>query len=79
MDAIHSAGVLGWIEQSDIAFPHVQSGEPSFCGSFSQDATGVGFPFHSDNWLVSENEVGKQSATDPCKEVHGLHVTLAPP
>jgi hypothetical protein len=64
MDAIHFSGVFGWIEHSNVPFPHMQAGEPSFCGSFSQDSTGIGFPFHSDNWLMSENEIGKQSAAD---------------
>jgi len=59
MNAIHAAGVLGWIEQSDIAFPHVQSGEPSVFGSLAQDSASVWLPLNSDNWFVSEDEVGK--------------------
>jgi hypothetical protein len=64
MNAVHASGVLGWIKQADISFPHPQAGEPSVCGSFAQDFAGVGFPLNSDNWLVSENEVGKQSTAD---------------
>jgi hypothetical protein len=59
MDAIHASGVVGWIEQPNVSFVHVQTGEPSVCGAFSQDLAGVGFPFHSDNWLVPKDEVGK--------------------
>jgi hypothetical protein len=65
MDAIHASGVFGWIEQPDVSLVHVQAGEPSVCGSFSQDLAGVGFPLHSDNWGVSEDEVGEESATGP--------------
>jgi hypothetical protein len=64
MDAIHFSGVFGWIEQSDVAFPHVQFGKPSFGGSLSQDLAGISIPLNSDNWRVSEDEVGKESA--PC-------------
>ena len=63
MDAIHASGVAGWIEQPDVSLVHVQAGEPAISGSFSQDLAGVGFPLHSNNWRVSEDEVGEQSAT----------------
>lgn len=69
MDAVHASGVFGWIEQPDVPFPHSQAGEPSFCGSFSQDLAGVGFPLNSDNWRVSEDEVCKQSATGSSKQM----------
>jgi hypothetical protein len=65
MDAIHAAGEVGWIEQPDVSFEHVQTGEPSVCGSLAQDLAGVGFPLHSNNWRVSEDEVGEQSAAGP--------------
>ena len=78
MNAVHASGVLGWIEQSNVTFPHVQAGEPSFCGSFSQDSAGVWLPLNSDNWRVSEDEVGKQSAADSSKEMHGSHFTPHP-
>jgi hypothetical protein len=67
MDAVHSSGVFGWIEQPDIPFPHVQSWEPSVCGSFSEDLAGVWLPFNSDNWLMSEDEVCEQSSTSSCE------------
>ncbi len=67
MDAIHFSGVLGWIEQSDISFPHMQVGEPSFCCSFAEDTAGIGIPLNSDNWIMSEDEVGKESASDAGK------------
>jgi hypothetical protein len=67
MDAIHSAGVLGWIEQSDIPFPHVQAGEPSVFGSLSEDVTGVSIPLNSDNWFMAEDKVGEHPAADSCK------------
>jgi hypothetical protein len=67
MDAIHSAGVVGWIEQPNISFVHVQVREPSICGSFAQDLAGVGNPLNSDNWRVSKDKVGKQSSSSPCK------------
>jgi len=71
MDAIHSADVFGWVEQPNVSFVHLQAGEPSFCGSFPQDSAAIFVPLNSDNWLVSEDEVGKQSASGPGKEVHG--------
>jgi len=63
MDCVHASGVVGWIEQPDISLVHVQAGEPSFCGALPQDLAGVGFPLNSDNWSVSEDEVGEQPAT----------------
>ena len=65
MDAIHFSGVLGWIEQSNVPFPHVQSWEPSFFCSFAQDLAGVWLPLNSDNWTVSKDEVCKQSTSNP--------------
>jgi hypothetical protein len=67
MDAIHSSGVFGWIKHPDVSFPHVQVWEPSFGGSFSQDLAGVSIPLNSDNWRVSKDEVGKQSASCSCE------------
>jgi hypothetical protein len=55
----------------------VQTGEPSVIGSFAQDFAGVGFPFNGHNGSVSEDEIGKQSATDSGKQVHGSHFTDA--
>ena len=62
MDAIHSAGVFGWIEQPNVSFVHVQPGEPTFSGSLAQDLAGVPVPLNSDNWLVPEDKIGKESA-----------------
>jgi hypothetical protein len=64
MDAIHLSGVLGWIEQSDVPFPHSQVWEPTFGGSLSQDFAGVWLPLNSDNWPVPKDEVGKESTPD---------------
>jgi hypothetical protein len=64
MDAVHDSGVLGWIEQSNVPFPHMQTGEPSFGGSFSQDLAGVWLQLNSDNWPVSEDEIGQESPAD---------------
>jgi len=75
MNAVHDSGVLGWIEQSNVPFPHSQAGKPSFGCSFSQDSAGVWLPLHSDNWPVSQDEVGEESSTDAGKEVHGSHIT----
>jgi len=57
MNAVHDSGVLGWVEQSNVPFPHVQAGKPSVCCAFSEDLAGISIPLNSDNWLVSENEV----------------------
>lgn len=69
-DEIHSAGVRGWIEQPDISLVHVQTGEPSLCGSLSEDSAAVLVVFNSNNWGVPEDAVGEQSASSPGKEVH---------
>jgi hypothetical protein len=74
MDAIHASGVFGWVEQPNVALPHPQAGEPSVCGSFSQDLAGVGLPLDGHNGSVSEDEVAEQSAAGSGKEVHGSHV-----
>jgi len=62
MDAVHSAGVFGWIEQPDISLVHPQAGEPSFLCPLSEDVAAVGIPLNSGNWLMPKDEVGKQSA-----------------
>jgi len=79
MNNVHASGVLGWIEQANVPFMHSQAGEPSVCGSFSQDLAGVGIPFNSDNWSVAENEVGEQAAAVAGKEVHGFKLIHATP
>lgn len=76
MDTIHDSGVFGWIEQSDVSFPHMQAGEPSFFGSFSQDGAGVSIPLNSDNWLMSENEVCEHPAADSREQVASPESTL---
>jgi len=64
MDAIHFSGVFGWIEQPNVSFQHMQVGKPSVCGLFSQDLAGIGIPLNSDNWGVTEDEIGKQSSSN---------------
>jgi hypothetical protein len=59
MNNVHDSGVLGWIEQSNVPFPHSQSGEPSICCAFSEDLAGISIPLNSDNWLVPEDEIGE--------------------
>jgi hypothetical protein len=59
MNDVHASGVLGWVEQSNVPFPHSQAWKPSVCGSFSEDLAGISIPLNSDNWSVAENEVGK--------------------
>jgi len=58
-DAIHSAGVVGWIEQPNVSLVHVQPWEPSIGGSITQDLAGVGVPLDGGNGRVPENEVTK--------------------
>jgi hypothetical protein len=76
-DAIHSAGVFGWIEQPNIDLEHAQAGEPSLCGSLSENLAAVSIPLNSGNWRVSEDEIGEQSAAGACKEVEGSHFTAS--
>jgi hypothetical protein len=82
MNNVHNAGVLGWIKQLNVPFPHSQAGKPSVCCSFSKHLAGVSIPLNSDNWLVSENKVCKESTAVTGKEVHGscfiLHPTTLP-
>ena len=75
MEAIHASGVFGWIEHPDIPLPHSQAGEPSICGSLSQDLAAVGIPLNSDNWLMPEDEIGKESPSRPGEQVHGSQFT----
>jgi hypothetical protein len=78
MQAIHSAGVVGWIEQPNVAFVHAQLGEPSVGGALSQDSAAVWIKFNCSDWGVAEDKIGEQSAACAGKEVEGLHVTATP-
>jgi len=62
MNAVHDSGVLGWIKQLDVPFPHSQFGKPAVCCAFSEDLAGISIPLNSDNWGVSEDEVGEKSS-----------------
>ena len=79
MDAIHASGVFGWVKHPDIPFPHSQAREPSICGSLSQDLAAIGIPLNSDNWLVPEDEIGKESPSRPGEQVHGSQFTSTLP
>ena len=63
MDAIHSSRIFGWIEQPNVAFVHMQVGEPAVCGSLAQDVAAVSIPLDGHNGSVSEDEISEQSAT----------------
>ena len=78
-EAIHSAGVTGWIEQPNVFFMHAQVGEPSVGGSLTQDPAAVGIKFNCSDWLVAKDEVGEQSAASTGEEVEGSHFTPRPP
>jgi hypothetical protein len=75
MQAIHSAGVFGWIEQPNVAFVHAQAWEPSVGGALSQDGAAVGIKLNGSDGCVSEDEIAEQSAAGSGEEVEGLHVT----
>lgn len=76
MDAIHASGVVGWIEQPNVSLVHVQAGEPAIGGALSQDLACVGAPLNSDNWRVSEDAVGKQSATAAGEQMASSHSVI---
>jgi hypothetical protein len=65
MQAIHSSGVFGWIEQLDVSDMHVHIGEPfwSLCESFC----GVSFPLDGEYRYVSKNEICIKSSACACK------------
>jgi hypothetical protein len=67
MNDVHDSGVLGWIKQSNVPFPHSQAWKPSVCCSFSEDLAGIFVPFHSDNWGVSKDFVGKEATSMSCE------------
>lgn len=75
MQAIHSAGVAGWIEQPNVSLVHAQTGEPSIGSALAQDSAAVGIKLNCSDWDVSEDEVGEQSAAGTGKEVKGAHFT----
>jgi hypothetical protein len=77
MDAIHVSGVIGWIEQPNVSFVHVQVWEPSIGSSFTQDLAGIRFPLDCADWLVSKDEIGEQSATTTGKQMHGSHILIS--
>nr|WP_240946357.1 hypothetical protein [Pseudomaricurvus alkylphenolicus] len=57
MDAIHSSGPVGWIEQLDVSMVHVQPWEPSVICSSLEHSGCVVVPLDGKNWSVSKNEV----------------------
>jgi hypothetical protein len=67
MDAIHSAGVFGWVEHPHVSFVHAQAWKPSICCPLSQDGAGVGVPLDGDDWGVSKNEVCEYSTACSCE------------
>jgi hypothetical protein len=69
MQAIHSAGVFGWIEQPNVDFVHAQAGEPSVGGALSQDSAAVGIKLNCSDWSVSEDEIAEQSAASAGKQM----------
>lgn len=68
MQAIHAAGVFGWVEQPDITFVHPHAGEPSIGGTGSQDGAGVGVPLDGKDGGMSEDEIGVRSAAPPLQK-----------
>jgi hypothetical protein len=79
MQAIHSAGVPGWIEHPHVSFVHVQTGEPCLGGSLAQDGAAVGIPLDGADGLMAEDEVGEESAAGAGEEVEGLEHDIIPP
>lgn len=73
MQAIHSAGVFGWIEQPNVLLVHAQLGEPSVGGSFPQDSAAVGIKLNCSDWGMAEDEVGEESAAGAGEEVECSH------
>ncbi len=74
MDAIHSARPFGWIEQPDVSFVHMQTGEPSVSGSLSKHLAAVGIPFDGADGGVSKNEVCEEPPPRASEEMKGSHV-----
>ena len=62
MEAIHSAGVFGWVEHPNVSLVHAQLGEPSVGGTFSQDSAAVGIKFNCADGGVAEDEVTEQTS-----------------
>jgi len=69
MDAIHSAGVFGWIKQPGVDLVHVQARKPSVGGSLTQHSAAMSVPFHSGNWMMSDDEIGEQAASSSGEQV----------
>ena len=78
MDAIHFSFPVGCVEHPNVSLEHVQAGKPSFDGSLSEDLATIGVPFNSDNWLMSENKVGEESATCSGEKVERPHISPYP-
>lgn len=78
MQAIHSAGVVGWIEQPNVSLVHAQAGEPSVGGALSQDSAAVWIKFNCSDWGVPEDDIGEQSASGTSKEVERSHIMFQP-
>jgi len=78
MQAVHSAGVFGWIEQPGVDFVHAQAGEPSIGNAGAEDGAGVGVPLDDGDRGMAEDEIGVKSAAGAAEEVERAH-TYAPP
>lgn len=50
------------VHGSDIAFDDSQAGEP-----LAQDSAGVGIPLDGNDWIVAQDEVGKDASARSCE------------
>lgn len=78
MQAIHSTGVFGWVEQPDVSFVHPQAGKPAVSGAGSENLAGVGIPLDGKDGDMSKDKVGVDSAAAASKEMTGSHFTANP-
>jgi hypothetical protein len=58
---------LAEVDGSHVGFNDLEAREPSICCPVSQDLAGIRVPFDGRDWLMSEDEVGKQSASSSSK------------
>lgn len=73
-ERIDSSQLSREVHGSDIALDDSQAGE-----SLSEHLAGVGVPLDGDNWLVAEDEIGKDSAAGTGEEMSSSHALKPSP
>jgi hypothetical protein len=71
MQAIHPAGVLGWIPCADVALMHGEPWKPAIGGSLAQDGAAVRVEFDGADRSMSKDKVGIEPSSGSGEQMQG--------